>query len=303
MGIPIFVRDSIVNESILFEIVPTDTVLSLKQQIQNKQKYDVSQQQLVFCGRTLSDNETLQSYNVQKHATVHLMLKLGTEFVDVTRAKTIEIPAGTVGATWYYAGYGLNMCGKCKNTSCAAFNKDVIHKCGYNQFSLLKDKALCPQCSVEFKPESPWFYYCKYKWKIMKGVVEFEKPWASTTQMVSFSMNEMSTSGGSGAGASSTLSDGRGGFVVQSTTPGKALFVDLVFIVADLTADVEKEDAARLKASKTQAATGTTLLSAADHERIAQIVLITGCAQKLAEQKYLSCNKNADDAIAIILNL
>ena len=53
-----------------------DTIYRVKEYVEEKEGIPQSQQRLVFGGRLLSDERTLQSYDVTGGSTVHLVLAL-----------------------------------------------------------------------------------------------------------------------------------------------------------------------------------------------------------------------------------
>ncbi|KAA6364685.1 MAG: hypothetical protein EZS28_039788, partial [Streblomastix strix] len=53
-----------------------DTVLQLKQQINTSEGIPIQSQRLVFCGKELDDASLLQDCNIQKDATLHLVMRL-----------------------------------------------------------------------------------------------------------------------------------------------------------------------------------------------------------------------------------
>ena len=52
-------------------------VLNVKQMIQEKEGPPVCEQRLIYAGKSLSDNVTLGSYDIQEESTLHLVLRVG----------------------------------------------------------------------------------------------------------------------------------------------------------------------------------------------------------------------------------
>ncbi|KAL0733353.1 hypothetical protein Bca4012_009563 [Brassica carinata] len=71
---PIFIK-TLVGKTIILHVRSSDTIGSVKTRIQYRETIPRDKQTLFFIGIPLEDHRTLAHYNIEKHSTVHLVLR------------------------------------------------------------------------------------------------------------------------------------------------------------------------------------------------------------------------------------
>ena len=71
----IFVKN-LLGKSVALDVQATDTVQAVKQKLQDREGIPADQQRLVYTTKELDPERTLADYNIQRDATLSLVLRL-----------------------------------------------------------------------------------------------------------------------------------------------------------------------------------------------------------------------------------
>jgi len=71
----IFIK-TLQGKSITLEVSDNDTILSIKDKINEIEGIPSDQQRLIFAGKQLEDNNTISDYGIQADSSIHLVLRL-----------------------------------------------------------------------------------------------------------------------------------------------------------------------------------------------------------------------------------
>ena len=74
------------GRTVSLEVSPSETVESVKKQLQERENVDHYNQRLVFAGKELEDNEAIGSYPISEEATIEMLFKISGGVIEPTLA-------------------------------------------------------------------------------------------------------------------------------------------------------------------------------------------------------------------------
>ena len=155
----------------LDNVEPSKQIAAVKLMIQDRNGTPPDQQRIIYAGMELQhDSLQLSDYDIHANSTIHLVLRLrggggdAADFVDIANTDALRTHTWNKDAPeWRYACHGLNIEGRCTNSTCAGYKQMVIAMYHFDNFDLINSVPSCPLCDTNFAPIKPGFSNCWWR--------------------------------------------------------------------------------------------------------------------------------------------
>ncbi|XP_017776577.1 PREDICTED: NEDD8-like [Nicrophorus vespilloides] len=67
---------TLTGDELEIDVEPTDTILTIKDKLEEREGIPVDQQRLIYQGKKMKDDQTVKNYKIQPGTTLHLVIAL-----------------------------------------------------------------------------------------------------------------------------------------------------------------------------------------------------------------------------------
>ena len=135
-----------------------------------KEYYGMGDPQFKCDGEVLQNDKSLDDYGIEDGDFIISNDRSkgggGLDMADISNEKGLNKGNYSKNAKkWNIITEGLNVNGKCQNSSCEAYDENVDCKIGMGSFDLVRDadQIKCPMCHEEIEPMTCTFCECQYR--------------------------------------------------------------------------------------------------------------------------------------------